>query len=115
MINVIHFIKKTIACYFLFGFLSVSSVCAFQLFTDHKSMTPEQNIEYWQKRQIDKYDDPIVNYNLGVALYKAGKFDTAKQNTIQLAQDIELDLEGSMTNSNWKILVVDDEPNNLKL
>jgi len=53
-------------------------------------MTPEQSVNYWQKKQIDKYDDPIVNYNLGVALYKAGQFDSAKQN-FQRTLDYGLD------------------------
>ncbi|MFA6263337.1 MAG: tetratricopeptide repeat protein [Candidatus Babeliales bacterium] len=41
-------------------------------------LTPEQKIEQLQRQQIDAPLDPEINYNLGVALYRAGRFDEAK-------------------------------------
>ncbi|MBY0352807.1 hypothetical protein K2W90_00405 [Candidatus Babeliales bacterium] len=50
------------------------------LFTDYAKQTPEETIAALEKKQIDAPHDPYVNYNLGVAQYKAGNYAQAKQN-----------------------------------
>ncbi len=42
--------------------------------------TLEQVIDKLQKKQVHKPNDPYINYNLGVALHKAKKFDAASAN-----------------------------------
>ncbi len=92
MCNIKHVVRPVtlVRRVIVFFFLLSPSAFAISLFTDYNAMTPEQSVNYWQKKQIDKYDDPIVNYNLGVALYKAGQFDSAKQN-FQRTLDYGLD------------------------
>ncbi len=53
---------------------------AFNLFTDYAKLTPEQSIERLQVEQADHPHDPQINYNLGVAQYRAGKFQQAAGN-----------------------------------
>jgi hypothetical protein len=42
--------------------------------------TLETTIQDLQQKQADHPNDPYINYNLGVALYKAGKFSQAQTN-----------------------------------
>ena len=42
-----------------------------------KEETVQDRIEYLQRKQVDAPHDPFINYNLGVAYYKDGQFDSA--------------------------------------
>ncbi len=48
--------------------------------TENQAPTPEETIQEFQKQQADRPQDPYANYNLGVALYKAGKYGQAQTN-----------------------------------
>lgn len=59
-------------------------------FFKNKEETPEDKIAVLRKQQIDYPEDPLINYNLGVALYKQKLFDQAKiafQRTVEHADD----------------------------
>ena len=56
------------------------SLDAFPFFTNYSKQTPQETIEQLQSKQVNKPNDPHVNYNLGVALYKAGRYSDAKEN-----------------------------------
>lgn len=43
-----------------------------------KEPTPAEKIAELRKQQIDYPEDPVINYNLGVALYKQDLFDQAR-------------------------------------
>ncbi|MFA6526839.1 MAG: hypothetical protein WCT20_00235 [Candidatus Babeliales bacterium] len=56
---------------------SQSHAGIFDFFT-HKEATTEEKIADLRKQQIDYPEDPLINYNLGVALYKQSLFDQAR-------------------------------------
>jgi hypothetical protein len=62
---------------FCLALLMNTQLDAFSFFGSSK-LTPEQKIEQLQRQQIDAPLDPEINYNLGVALYRVGRFDEAK-------------------------------------
>lgn len=69
----------------LLAFSSQCSAGFFDFFT-HKEEIPEEKMASLRKQQIDYPEDPVINYNLGVALYKQQLFDQAKvafQRTVQ--------------------------------
>jgi Ca-activated chloride channel homolog len=47
---------------------------------DYNKKAPHDLIRDFEGKQIDNPDDPQLNYNLGVALYKEGNFEQAKAN-----------------------------------
>jgi len=57
--------------------LLLGSANAFS-FLSQQPQTPEEIVADLQQQQIDRPDDPELNYNLGVALYQGRKFDEAK-------------------------------------
>jgi len=77
-----------------FGFflLHTEKVQAFWWFPS-KPKTLQEQIQEFQKEQIQNPNDPITNYNLGVALYKTGKYSDAINN-----------FDRAATNSTDKIL-----------
>lgn len=72
--------KKTILLYSII----VSAVCTPNLhawwWNNTQPPTIETVIQELQQKQADHPNDPYINYNLGVALYKAGKFSQAQTN-----------------------------------
>ena len=56
------------------------SLNAFLWFKNYKKQDPQEVISMLQKKQIDRPNDPHLNYNLGVALYKAGDRKSAHEN-----------------------------------
>jgi hypothetical protein len=59
--------------------LSVSDIYP-GLFGSYGKKPPEENVQDLAIEQINSPNDPYINYNLGVALYKIGKFEAAKNN-----------------------------------
>lgn len=57
-----------------------NSLTAFSFFTDYAKKSPHETISLLEKKQAEDPHNPQINYNLGVALYKAGIFDTARKN-----------------------------------
>ncbi|MBX9830716.1 hypothetical protein K2X40_02080 [Candidatus Babeliales bacterium] len=61
------------------------------LFTDYAKQTPEETIAALEKKQIDAPHDPYINYNLGVAQYKAGNYAQANQNFGRVFKNKKID------------------------
>ncbi len=68
-----------IAALIFFVLVSASPLNAWSLFGT-KPLTPEEKIQQLQKQQVDHPDDPVVNYNLGVALYRINRLQEAQSN-----------------------------------
>ena len=69
--------KKTLLCFFCLFIQSLLHPLGGE---KNKQEDLEKALVALEKKQIDYPHDPVVNYNFGVALYKAGKFDQAKNN-----------------------------------
>ena len=57
-----------------------TQVNAFLWWGEKSKPSLDQAIQDLQKQQVDSPNDPYINYNLGVALHKAGKFGQAAIN-----------------------------------
>ncbi len=72
--------KKTIIRCSLIAIIATTSPLNAWWWSEHREPTLEQITQDLQKRQADEPEDPYINYNLGVALYKAGRFGQAETN-----------------------------------
>lgn len=89
-----------------FTLVITSPLNAWSLFGS-KAPTPEEKIQQLQQQQVDHPDDPVVNYNLGVALYRAHKFDQATANferTLAHTKNLQLETQTlfNMANASLK-------------
>lgn len=64
--------------YFLFLFITFSTpLHSFWFWESNAEKDPTKLIESLQKKQVDDPNNPLLNHNLGVALYKTGKYAEA--------------------------------------
>jgi septal ring factor EnvC (AmiA/AmiB activator) len=68
-----------VAALIFFALVSASPLNAWSLFGSQQ-LTPEEKIHQLQQQQVDHPDDPVVNYNLGVALYRINRLQEAQSN-----------------------------------
>jgi Ca-activated chloride channel homolog len=73
----LYFSKKMSLTNIFFLLLTTAPLSAFNLFGPSTPPTPQEKIAQLQEQQVDKPNDPVINYNLGVAYYKAGRADDA--------------------------------------
>ncbi len=71
--------------YHLLFLLFTSSLCspqlsAWSLWGSKKPKSNQDDLTTLQKKQVDKPLDPFINYNYGVALYRAKKYEQAREN-----------------------------------
>ena len=75
---------KHISIFIIVGIFLCQRLCAFPFFYEKKfddsQKAAKERVSFLQKKQIDNPHDPLVNYNLGVALYRSHKFDQAAKN-----------------------------------
>ncbi|QQR48808.1 tetratricopeptide repeat protein [bacterium] len=79
-----------------FIMLLMPSMVVGGLFTNYAQQKPEETIAELEKKQIDAPHDPYVNYNLGVALYKAGNYAQAVKNFERVAANKKIDEDFSL-------------------
>jgi hypothetical protein len=72
-----YFSKKISLTNIFFLLFMTSPLSAFSLFGPATPPTPQEKIAQLQEQQVDKPNDPVINYNLGVAYYKVGRTDDA--------------------------------------
>lgn len=85
-------IKQTV----FFIMLLMPKILVGGLFTNYAQQKPEETIAELEKKQIDAPHDPYVNYNLGVALYKAGNYAQAVKNFERVAANKKIDEDFSL-------------------
>jgi hypothetical protein len=95
-----------VAVLIFFAVMVTNPLNAWSLFGS-KPLTPEEKIQQLQQQQVDHPDDPVINYNLGVALYRMHKFDQAKANferTLAHTKNLQLETQTlfNMANASLK-------------
>jgi len=61
----------------------------FPLYNAHKAYQEKNYVktqELLEREQVEKPNDPLINYNLGTTYYKQGKYDLAKENLTRAAK-----------------------------
>ncbi len=72
--------KKRILFLFIICSFSSNTIFSWSFWGPKKPIPNKDRLEKFQKLQIDKPLDPLINYNLGVALYIEKKYEQAREN-----------------------------------
>jgi hypothetical protein len=86
-----YIMKKTL---FIILILCTHSLHAWSLFhTDYSKLSPQERISRLQEDQVQDPNNPEVNYNLGVALYKEKRIGDAKPNFARALEHVSKNID----------------------
>ncbi len=74
------FVRVLFCFIFFFSFVQASIFSDYRAKNAYSNSEFKKTIQILEKEQVEKPNDPIINYNLGTAYYKLNNFEQAKQN-----------------------------------